>query len=143
MPTATPSSTKQSHPTRLGTAPTSLRVQLPAERFIDSFSNASTTRERAVQPRAQQQQPQQQRPQRSNGSAANGSARAGPSRQPLPPVQTTDAALLAQGIMDRRQKAKEIMAIQESLMEDRDISREELKKSVSPRKQEDWWAGGL
>jgi hypothetical protein len=48
-----------------------------------------------------------------------------------PPPQTSDASLLAQGILEQQRKAKEILAWQEKLMEDRHISREELKRGVS------------
>lgn len=133
MPTAAPQSQDKkteggrtpSH--RLGTAPSSLRVQLPAGSFIDAFSGRGNG---AGQGRNAQAGPSSSTGSRSGDASSDATARDAAARR-LPPVQTSDAALLAQGIMDRREKAQEIVAVQESLMQDRPIGRQELKKALT------------
>lgn len=131
MPTALPrkdsaQATWSQHPTRMPTAASSLRVQLPPSDFVNAFASSSSTTSGA-RPAQQQQRP-------------SSSALLPPSRtqqqqgQPLvppPPPQSSDASILAQGILEQRRKGQEILAWQERLMEDRPISREELKRGLT------------
>ncbi|CAO1622147.1 unnamed protein product [Sympodiomycopsis kandeliae] len=138
MPTATPGPSAK-HPTRMGAAPSSLRVQLPAGAFIDSFSTSSNTNNNRTSTRSvsqSQSQSQSRRPVNYTHNNDDGNASAGPSSQRAssntgPPIQTSDATLLVQGIQQRQEKAKEIMVIQNILIEDRDISHEELKRCLT------------
>lgn len=125
----------RTHPTRMPAATSSLRVQLPPGEFLDSFgsfgSNAEPrNRSQALVPAAAAQA--------SDDTPAAVAARdARPPNVP-PPPQVSDATLLAQGILEQQRKAREILAWQQRLMEDRRISREELKRGVSRRKWMVW-----
>ncbi|PWN19812.1 hypothetical protein BCV69DRAFT_33152 [Microstroma glucosiphilum] len=140
MPTAVPKPggsqsppEQAAHPTRLPTASSSLRVQLPPSSFLSAFGNneASSTSQLS------RSRPDQRARRSSGGSGTATPAAAGSSSSSSrpagvpPPPQTSDASLLAQGILEQQRKAKEILTWQEKLMEDRQISREELKKGLT------------
>ncbi|CAO1623534.1 unnamed protein product [Parajaminaea phylloscopi] len=143
MPTAVPlqpgasASSSSSRPNasssgRLGTAPTSLRVQLPVHTSHEAggdllssllpgrsgASSSTSASHRRAQPTAPSSQPQSHLP---------------------PPPQTSDAALLASSVLAQQAKNREIQAVQESLINPpRPLLRSDLKRALTQLSTAHW-----